>query len=145
LLTDRIVAMKCFTRSLSVLGLALALSGCGVIYRPDVQQGSLLSKPIVDQLKPGMSKRQVTLLLGTPSITSPFESDRWDYVSSIQRRGGKITTKNLSLTFENDALARIEGDYFPEDATQLIKDARKYRVEFPDEKRPDDKKKGGRG
>jgi outer membrane protein assembly factor BamE len=137
--------MTRFTRSLSVLGLAFALGGCGVIYRPDVQQGSLLSKPIVDQLKPGMSKRQVTLLLGTPSLTSPFESDRWDYVSSIQRRGGKITTKNLSLTFENDALARIEGDYFPEDPQQLIKDAKKYRVEFPDEKRPDDKKRGGRG
>lgn len=137
--------MTRFTRSLSVLGLAFALGGCGVIYRPDVQQGSLLSKPIVDQLKPGMSKRQVTLLLGTPSLTSPFESDRWDYVSSIQRRGGKITTKNLSLTFENDALARIEGDYFPEDPAQLIKDAKKYRVEFPDEKRPDDKKRGGRG
>ena len=137
--------MTRFTRSLSVLGLAFALGGCGVIYRPDVQQGSLLSKPIVDQLKPGMTKRQVTLLLGTPSLTSPFESDRWDYVSSIQRRGGKITTKNLSLTFENDALARIEGDYFPEDPQQLIKDAKKYRVEFPDEKRPDDKKRGGRG
>lgn len=137
--------MKCLTRSLYVLGLTVALCGCGVIYRPDVQQGSLLSKTIVDQLKPGMSKRQVTLLLGTPSVTSPFERDRWDYVSSIQRRGGKIKTKNLSLTFENDALAKIEGDYFPEDPAQLIKDAKKYRVEFPDEKRPDDKKKGGRG
>jgi outer membrane protein assembly factor BamE len=137
--------MRCFTRSLTVAGLAFALAGCGVIYRPDVQQGSLLSKPVVDQLKPGMSKRQVSLLLGTPSITSPFDTDRWDYVSSIQRRGGKIDTKNLSLTFENDALARIEGDYFPEDAAQLIKDAKKYRVQFPDEKRPDDKKKGGRG
>lgn len=135
--------MTRFTRSLSVLGLAFALGGCGIIYRPDVQQGSLLSKPIVDQLKPGMTKRQVTLLLGTPSLTSPFESDRWDYVSSIQRRGGKITTKNLSLTFENDALARIEGDYFPEDPQQLIKDAKKYRIEFPDEKRPDEKKRGG--
>lgn len=137
--------MKCLTRPLCVLGLTVALSGCGVIYRPDVQQGSLLSKTTVDQLKPGMSKRQVTLLLGTPSVTSPFESDRWDYVSSIQRRGGKIKTKNLSLTFENDALAKIEGDYFPEDPAQLIKDAKKYRVEFPDEKRPDDKKQGGRG
>jgi len=145
LLTDRTVAMKCLTRSLCVLGLTVALSGCGVIYRPDVQQGSLLSKTTVDQLKPGMSKRQVTLLLGTPSVTSPFESNRWDYVSSIQRRGGKVKTKNLSLTFENDALAKIEGDYFPEDPAQLIKDAKKYRVEFPDEKRPDDKKKGGRG
>ena len=135
--------MTRFTRSLSVLGLAFALGGRGIIYRPDVQQGSLLSKPIVDQLKPGMTKRQVTLLLGTPSLTSPFESDRWDYVSSIQRRGGKITTKNLSLTFENDALARIEGDYFPEDPQQLIKDAKKYRIEFPDEKRPDEKKRGG--
>lgn len=137
--------MTRFTRSLSVLGLAFALGGCGIVYRPDVQQGSLLSKPIVDQLKPGMTKRQVTLLLGTPSLTSPFESDRWDYVSSIQRRGGKITTKNLSLTFENDALARIEGDYFPEDPQQLIKDAKKYRIEFPDEKRPDDKRKRSRG
>ncbi|MBL8298887.1 MAG: outer membrane protein assembly factor BamE [Rhodanobacteraceae bacterium] len=138
--------MTRYTRSLAVLGLAFTLAGCGIVYRPDVQQGSLLSKPIVDQLKPGMTKRQVTLLLGTPSLTSPFESDRWDYVSSIQRRGGKITTKNLSLTFENDALARIEGDYFPEDPQQLIKDAKKYRIEFPDEKRPDERKgRGGRG
>lgn len=135
--------MTRFTRSLTVLGLTLAISGCGVVYRPDVQQGSLLSKPIVDQLKPGMSKRQVTLLLGTPSVTSPFEKDRWDYVSSMQRRGGKVTTKNLTLTFENDALAKIEGDYFPEDPAQLIKDAKKYRVEFPDEKRPE--KKPARG
>ncbi|MCQ4166193.1 outer membrane protein assembly factor BamE [Tahibacter harae] len=137
--------MRCFTRSLTVAGLAFALAGCGVIYRPDVQQGSLLSKPIVDQLKPGMSKRQVSLLLGTPPITSPFDTDRWDYVSSIQRRGGKMATKNLSLTFENDALARIEGDYFPEDPAQLIKDAKKYRVQFPDEKRPDEKKQGRGG
>lgn len=137
--------MRCFTRSLTAAGLAFALAGCGVIYRPDVQQGSLLSKPIVDQLKPGMSKRQVSLLLGTPPITSPFDTDRWDYVSSIQRRGGKMATKNLSLTFENDALARIEGDYFPEDPAQLIKDAKKYRVQFPDEKRPDEKKQGRGG
>ncbi|MEO8671872.1 MAG: outer membrane protein assembly factor BamE [Tahibacter sp.] len=134
--------MMRFLRPLIALGLLLSLGGCAVIYRLDVQQGNLLSKQTVDQLKPGMTKRQVSLLLGTPSVASPFERDRWDYVSSIQRRGGRIATKNLSLTFESDALAKIEGDYFPEDSTQLIKDAKKYRVQFPDEKRPDDKKKG---
>lgn len=135
--------MTRFFRPLCVFVLALSVGGCGVIYKVDIQQGNLLSKGTVDQLKPGMSKRQVSLLLGTPSITSPFERDRWDYVSSIQRRGGKATMKSLTLTFENDALARIEGDYFPEDSPQLIKDAKKYRLEFPDEKRPDEKKKRG--
>ena len=135
--------MTRFLRPLCAILLALCAGGCGVIYKVDIQQGNLLSKGTVDQLKPGMSKRQVSLLLGTPSITSPFERDRWDYVSSIQRRGRTIETKSPTLTFEGDALARIEGDYFPEDSPQLIKDAKKYRLEFPDEKRPDEKKKRG--
>lgn len=134
--------MKSVSRLLCVLLFAFGLGGCGVIYTVDVQQGNLLDKRMVDQLKPGMSKRQVLLALGTPSVSSPFEQQRWDYVSSIQRRGKKMQTRTLTLTFEGDALARIEGDYFPEDSEQLIKDARKYRLEFPDEKRPDEKKKG---
>lgn len=135
--------MKSVSRLLCVLLFAFGLSGCGLIYTVDVQQGNLLDKRLVDQLKPGMSRRQVLLALGTPSISSPFEQQRWDYVSSIQRRGKKMQTRTLTLYFEGDALARIEGDYFPEDSAQLIKDARKYRLEFPDEKRPDDKKKKG--
>ena len=133
--------MKRFARLLPALLLGLGLGGCGLVYTVDVQQGNLLNKKLVDQLKPGMSKRQVALALGTPSVTSPFEQSRWDYVSSIKRRGKAAETRTLTLTCEGDSLARIEGDYFPEDSAQLIKDAKKYRLEFPDEKRPDDKKK----
>ncbi|MGH8173096.1 MAG: hypothetical protein ACREPX_08105, partial [Rhodanobacteraceae bacterium] len=46
----------------------------------------------------------------------------------------------LTLYFENDSLARIDGDYFPEDPDQLIQDARKYKRQYPDEKRPDEDK-----
>jgi outer membrane protein assembly factor BamE len=137
--------MSVRARALLCLAITVGISGCGLVYKPDVRQGNLLSKGIVDQLKPGMTKRQVSLLLGTPSVTSPFEAERWDYVSSVQRRGGDIETKILTLTFDNDALAKIEGDYIPEDPEQLIKDAKKYRVQFPDEKRPDEKKKPRRG
>lgn len=134
--------MKPLSRAfLALLGIAVA-TGCHPIYRLDVQQGNLLDKRAVDQLKPGMSKRQVMLALGTPSVSSPFERSRWDYACSISRRGREMQTKTLTLTFDGDALARIEGDYFAEDPQQLIKDARKYRVEFPDEKRPE-KSKGG--
>lgn len=92
-------------------------------------------------LKPGMSKRQVLVIMGSPSIITPFDQDRWDYVSSIRRGRGKMESKDLVLYFENESLARIEGDYFPEDPQQMIKDARKFKRQYPDEKREDDEKK----
>ncbi len=121
----------------------LLMSGCAVIYKLDVQQGNLLSKNLVDSLKPGMSKRQVTLVMGSPALVSPFQQNRWDYISSIRHGRRSMETKDLTLYFENDALARIEGDYFSEDPEELIKEARKYKRQYPDEKRPDDKKKKG--
>lgn len=118
------------------------LTGCGVIYKVDAQQGNLFDKDTVETLKPGMSKRQVLLVMGSPSVISPFDQNRWDYVSTMRRGRGKMDRKDLTLYFDgSDQLAKIEGDYFPEDAAMLVKDARKYKREYPDEKRPDDDKK----
>ena len=52
---------------------ALAAAGfivtaCNPIYTLDIQQGNLFSKNLVDSLKPGMTKHQVTLVMGSPSI-----------------------------------------------------------------------------
>ena len=126
-------------RWLALLAL-VPMMGCGALYKVDVQQGNLFDAAQVDTLKPGMTKRQVLLIMGSPSITNPFDQTRWDYVSSIRRGRGSMESKDLVLYFEGDNLARIEGDYFPEDPQQLIKDARKYKRQFPDEKREDDKK-----
>ena len=130
-------------RPIAVLALfaLLPLGGCGVLYKLDVQQGNLFNKDQVETLKPGMTKRQVLLIMGSPSIISPFNQSRWDYVSSIKRGRGKMDSKDLVLYFDNESLARIEGDYFPEDPEVLIRDARKYKRQYPDEKREDDKKK----
>lgn len=119
----------------------IPLAGCGVIYKLDVQQGNLFDKEQVEILKPGMTKRQVLLIMGSPSIVSPFDSDRWDYVSTIRRGRGKMDTKDLVLHFDGDALARIEGDYFPEDPDVLIRDASKYKRQYPDEKREDEEER----
>ncbi len=121
--------------------LLLPLVGCGVLYRVDTQQGNLFDKTTVDSLRPGMNKRQVLLVMGSPSVVSPFDQNRWDYVSTMRRGRGKMETKDLTLYFENDALAKIDGDYFPEDPDQLIKDAQKYKRQYPDEKASDDDKK----
>ncbi len=104
------------TAGLCVLALLSTLGGCRFIYKIDVQQGNLLDQRLVDDLRPGMTKRQVSLVLGTPAIESPFRHDRWDYITTYHRRGQRVERKILSLTFEDNRLVKIEGNYLPEDA-----------------------------
>jgi outer membrane protein assembly factor BamE len=111
--------------------LALSVAGCHIVYTPDVQQGNLLDKKVVDQLKPGMTKRQVVVLMGTPSVSTPFDRSRWDYVSTMSRRGAPVKIRTFTLTFNNDTLVRTEGDFFAQDAQQLVKDSKKYHASYP--------------
>lgn len=119
--------------------LTLITSGCGILYRQPIYQGNLLEKTAVDQLQVGMSKQQVITLLGSPSVSDPFHNQRWDYTTS-QRTGriGRAEVKNLTLYFENDALAKWDGDYFPEQDEKLSRDLR--QAFGPN--LPKDKKKG---
>jgi len=111
--------------------LAVSITGCHMVYTPDVQQGNLLDKKVVDQLEPGMTKHQVLVLMGTPSVTTPFDQSRWDYVSTFSRRGAPIKIRTFTLTFNNDTLVRTEGDFFAQDAQQLVEDSKKYNSGYP--------------
>ena len=120
--------------------LALAVSGCGILYKQPIYQGNLIEKSAVDQLQAGMDKQQVLTLLGTPSIADPFHHQRWDYTETRRtNRRGQTEVKNLTLWFENDTLARWEGEYFPEDDAKLAQDVRKFGPNLAREKG-----KGGR-
>jgi outer membrane protein assembly factor BamE len=100
----------------------LFASGCGVLYRQPIYQGNLLDKAAVDQLQVGMDKRQVMTLIGTPSIRDPFHHDRWDYVATRRTgRSGPTEVKGMTLWFQNDALAKWEGEYFAEQDSELAK------------------------
>ncbi len=109
-------------RSLALVVLAFAITGCGVLYRQPIYQGNLLDPQIVEQLQVGMSRQQVAGMLGTPSIEDPFHQNRWDYTST-QRRGrtGKTEIKNFVVYFRDDALTHWEGDYFPNQDAELSK------------------------
>jgi outer membrane protein assembly factor BamE len=60
-----------------------------------------------------MTRSQVRYILGTPLVADPFHSDRWDYVYQMQRKGETTEFRKIYLLFENDKLARIEGDVTP--------------------------------
>ena len=83
-------------------------------YRPDVQQGNVITKEMVDQLRESMSRDQVRFLLGTPLLTSIFHTDRWDYVYYLQRgKGDEKQLRHLVVLFNNDRLVSFSSDEMP--------------------------------
>lgn len=110
---------------LLLLFVALA-SGCGIVYRQPVFQGTLLEKKNVDQLREGMTQQQVVALLGTPAIADPFHHERWDYIASAKRDRADTEVKNLTLWFGAGALTKWEGEYFPEQDFELAKELRRF-------------------
>ena len=82
------------------------------VYRPQIIQGNLITQDNVNQLQPGMHKKQVQLVMGTALIQDIFHDDRWDYYYGMGI-GHIELEKHLTLYFENDQLARIVGDYQP--------------------------------
>ena len=104
----------------------LLLSGCNFVYHQPIFQGNLLDKQNVEQLKPGMTKSQVIGLIGDPVVSDPFHHERWDYMASERRGHEKTQVKNMTLWFEGDSLARMEGEYFPEEDADLLTELREF-------------------
>lgn len=115
--------------------IALLVGACAV-YRPPVFQGHLIDQSQFDQLRPGMSKRQVELILGTPVSQSPFHADRWDYLASVRLGRGETQVRNLTLFFDRGQLVRIEGDRFETDNKALLNQVRHFG-NLPKEKEKD--------
>jgi outer membrane protein assembly factor BamE len=96
---------------------ALALGGCSArmpgAYTPPLQQGNVIEQDALSRLKPGMTRSQVRFLLGTPLVVDVFRNDRWDYVFFLRRQGQAPQQRRVTVMFDGDQLARIEGDVLP--------------------------------
>jgi outer membrane protein assembly factor BamE len=101
-----------------ILSVAFAFSAAACSYIPnlsphriEIQQGNFVSQEMVGQLKTGMTKDQVRFAMGTPLVADVFHGDRWDYVFVRQRANSReVEHRRISVYFEQDKLARIEGD-----------------------------------
>ncbi len=89
------------------------LEGLPFVYKMTVQQGTLLTEEMINALELGMTKQQVSFLLGTPPLVDFFHTDRWDYTYTIQRGHQPREQSTLTLYFKDDRLVRIEGDRRP--------------------------------
>lgn len=92
---------------LALLAAAAFLGGC--VYRPDIQQGNLLSVKDIEQVQVGMTRSQVRFLLGTPMVSDPFAPQRWDYVYRMEfGRRRFVDEAHLIVFFEGDKVVRVQ-------------------------------------
>lgn len=103
------------------LAAALLLAACAIksdfklpgVYRIDIQQGNIIEQAMLAKLKPGMDKSQVQFIMGTPSLVDPFHTNQWEYIYTFSKRGGRRKQRHITLYFEDDKLAYLDGDVVP--------------------------------
>jgi len=112
-------------RALLLGAAVLAAAGCGSMsitdylpkfmtpYRPDVQQGNVITSDMVEQLRTGMSRDQVKFMLGTPLLADAFHPDRWDYLYYLNPRLGSRQRRNLVVYFKDNRLDHFTSDPMP--------------------------------
>ena len=121
-----------------LFGASLLVSGCSsqgpiakslellpFMYVQDIQQGNVVTQEMVNRLRPGMSKNQVTFVMGSPMLIDVFHLERWDYYHSIKPGKKKREEMIVSLFFEDERLVQITGDLKPgvPDSTLDLKEA----------------------
>lgn len=86
---------------------AVLISGCGIVYRPDIQQGNILQQSTIDQLEVGMTKEQVRYLMGSCVLQQPFQADRQDYIYFLQPGHGEPIQRRVTLIFSKGRVYKI--------------------------------------
>jgi len=95
---------------------AFFIAGCSFpgVYKINVQQGNIVTQEMIEQLKPGMSKRQVHFVLGEPVVKNLFDSSEENYLYSYQERGDETRTQRITVFYENGTYVRYEGELLEE-------------------------------
>ena len=109
-----------------------ALDRAPLIYRPTINQGNIVSQEQMNQLTPGMTKRQVRFLLGSPMLTDVFHADRWDYSYTTGKGSTPSEIKHVTVFFEDDRLVRIAGAMRPQPEGERVVKPKAVVLTVPD-------------
>ena len=88
----------------------LSISGCSSFYpyKMEIRQGNYITPEMRKKIKVGMSRQQVTSVLGSPLVNDVFHANRWDYIYRLEEKGKLVEQQQLTLFFEGDFVKRIE-------------------------------------
>ena len=99
----------------------LLLVACLQPYRMEIQQGNLFDQSTLDQVKVGMTKKQVRFLLGTPLVNDPFHANRWDYFYSLYAHDKNISERyQISVVFSEKGVSEIIRGPLPSNPSPVL-------------------------
>ena len=82
-------------------------------HKMDIRQGNMVTPEMRSKLKVGLSRVQVSAILGTPLINDALHANRWDYVYSLEQDRELIQQQSMTVFFDGDLLARIDDRNMP--------------------------------
>jgi outer membrane protein assembly factor BamE len=132
----------------------LALAGCGssepkkkyepdpslleqvpFFYRPDIQQGNIVTQEMVNKLETGMTPKQVRFLLGTPLLVDVFHNNEWHYLYTLDPASGEFEKQKLTIVFDRQGrLQEIRGDLQPQVTKEQVPQAREKVIDVPQDR-----------
>tara|TARA_B100000809_G_scaffold245258_2_gene272022 strand:- start:1773 stop:2210 length:438 start_codon:yes stop_codon:yes gene_type:complete len=105
-------------RQTTLATLFFLIAGCSSfefpwVHKYDLQQGNIINQEMIDQLKPGMSKRQVRFIMGPPLLHDTFTNNRWDYYYGERKADGDKFQERVTIYFADEKMTHFSGDYRP--------------------------------
>lgn len=93
-------------------------------YKMEIRQGNYVTAEMRQKIRLGMSRLQVTSVLGSPLVNDVFHANRWDYIYSFEEKSKQVEQQRYTLFFEGDFVKRIEDGKVPENKAEVISPAK---------------------
>ena len=74
------------------------------LYRVTITQGTVFAQEDIDKLEIGMTKDQVSFVMGQPSFENFFEKNVWNYIYKITTGDTVDMEKKVKLVFDEKNL-----------------------------------------
>jgi outer membrane protein assembly factor BamE len=84
------------------------LSAC--VHKIDIEQGNVITPGMLNHIHTGMSKSQVTTILGDPVLVNTFNDNQLDYVYTLKPGYGQLQERRITLIFQNNVLREIKSN-----------------------------------
>jgi outer membrane protein assembly factor BamE (lipoprotein component of BamABCDE complex) len=105
-----------------LLSLVALLGGCSIFYKTEINQGTIMSEEMIQQIKIGTSKQEVIRIVGGNAVVDPFHGQQWNFVYMKAVGDHSFLKQTLRLTFDKkDLVSNIDtkGEFLKEDRSAV--------------------------